>query len=168
MTKQASGWITSNRKQMKISVIIMMMAEKSVGWIKHYDPATETTWWWWVIIIMMLMMASLKRTVANIMIRGHSGWSEKRNLFFFTYGDDKTGLAGYIDEPQSRSDGSQWYLLKLPPDDKQGSSWGPIERAAWLYLPTWRFPTVTHWFHGWGWYSTTWWEEQPPSSTVIL
>ena len=33
MTKQASGWITYNRKHMKISVIIMMMAEKSVVWM---------------------------------------------------------------------------------------------------------------------------------------
>ena len=38
---------------------------------------------------------------------------------------------------------------------KQDSCWGPIERTAWLDLATEIFPTVTHWSHGSGWYSST-------------
>ena len=38
---------------------------------------------------------------------------------------------------------------------KQGSCWGPTDRTAWSALATWIFPTVTHWFHGAGWYSST-------------
>ena len=43
-------------------------------------------------------------------------------------------------------------LLKLPPA-RQGSSWGPMERTACLYLAWWRFPTLSQPFP---WYSRTW------------
>ena len=46
-------------------------------------------------------------------------------------------------------------MLKLSPDNKQGSS-DPIERVAWYNLACWRSPIFTHWFQGWGWYSSTW------------
>ena len=63
-----------------------------------------------------------------------------------------------------------WYqgsfaLLQYCLPDKQGSCWAPIDRTACQPLPISRCPTVTHRFHGSGWYSRIW---QVKSFTKII
>ena len=51
--------------------------------------------------------------------------------------------------------------------ERQGSCWGPIERTAWLDLSFRRFPTFTHWFHGSGWYSSTWCVQETGAQALL-
>ena len=57
-------------------------------------------------------------------------------------------------------------MLKLSPD-KQESCSGPIERVACLDLACTRSPTCSHWFQGWGWYSSTWQAKEKQSWSLI-
>ena len=59
-------------------------------------------------------------------------------------------------------------MLKLSPDDKQGSCSGPIEKGAWSILASTRSPRCTHWFQGWGWYSSTWQAKEKQTWSLII